>query len=67
MSKRGKKLKTEIGTFLRQYARKAQRGVEPNDRRYDEDTPLFIGQVSTKKLQIKNGSCYVKKHCAKLR
>jgi hypothetical protein len=36
MSKRGKKLKTEIGTFLRQYARKAQRGVEPNDRRYDE-------------------------------
>jgi hypothetical protein len=26
----------ELATFVRQYGRKAQRGVEPNDRRFDK-------------------------------
>jgi hypothetical protein len=50
MSKRGKKLKTEIGTFLRQYARKAQRGVEPNDRKYDEDIERIIKKMKPEEL-----------------
>ena len=34
---RGKRkwLRENIGDFMRQYQRKAQRGVEPNDRQYD--------------------------------
>jgi len=45
MSKRGKKFKTELGTFLRQYGRKAQKGVEPNDRKYDEGIERIIKQM----------------------
>jgi len=30
-------MRANIGTFLQQYQRKAQRGVEPNDRHYDRD------------------------------
>jgi hypothetical protein len=37
MSNRGKRIQKEIGTFLKSYERKAQRGVEPNDRHYDRD------------------------------
>jgi hypothetical protein len=35
MSKRRRRLVGELGRFIRQYGRKAQRGREPNDRRYD--------------------------------
>jgi hypothetical protein len=35
-----------LATFVQQYARKAQRGVEPNDRRYDEDVERNIRQMS---------------------
>jgi hypothetical protein len=39
-------LKTaDISVFIRQYGRKAQRGVEPNDRRYDERLARRIRQV----------------------
>jgi hypothetical protein len=34
---RRKWIRANIGTFLQQYRRKAQRGVEPNDRHYDRD------------------------------
>ncbi len=34
---RKKWIRANIGTFLQQYQRKAQRGVEPNDRQYDRD------------------------------
>ena len=30
-----KDISKEFGTFLRLYGRKAQKGCEPNDRRYD--------------------------------
>ena len=34
-SKRKKSLESKIGTFQKQYTRKSQKGVEPNDRKYD--------------------------------
>jgi hypothetical protein len=34
MNHRKRKMAAQIGEFIRQYQRKAQRGVEPNDRRY---------------------------------
>ncbi len=34
MNHRKKKMAAQIGEFIRQYQRKAQRGVEPNDRQY---------------------------------
>jgi len=34
MSHRKKKMAAQIGEFMRQYQRKSQRGVEPNDRQY---------------------------------
>jgi hypothetical protein len=34
MSRRKKKMAAQIGEFMRQYQRRAQRGVEPNDRQY---------------------------------
>ncbi len=34
---RRKWIRANIGTFLQQYQRKAQLGVEPNDRHYDRD------------------------------
>ena len=36
MKKRSsEKLSGDLAIFIREYARKAQRGTEPNDRRYD--------------------------------
>ena len=36
MSRKNKKIiERELGTFLRLYGRKAQKGCEPNDRPYD--------------------------------
>ena len=29
------KLRGELAVFVKEYSRKAQRGIEPNDRRYD--------------------------------
>ena len=34
---RKKNISNELGTFLRQYGRRAQKGREPNDRAYDRD------------------------------
>ena len=34
MNRRKQKLASQIGEFMRQYQRKAQRGTEPNDRHY---------------------------------
>lgn len=36
----------EVAVFMRQYARKAQRGVEPNDRRYDRGIKRTIERMS---------------------
>lgn len=40
----------ELGIFLRQYARKAQKNREPNDRRYDHDVAKQVQQMSPEEL-----------------
>jgi hypothetical protein len=50
MSKRGKGMQGEIGTFLREYQRKAQRHVEPNDRQYDRNVEKKIKSIDPRRL-----------------
>jgi len=38
-------LERNIGSFLQQYARKAPRGREPNDRRYDERVAAAVARL----------------------
>jgi hypothetical protein len=40
----------ELGVFLRQYARKAQKNLEPNDRRYDRAVAKQVQQMSPEEL-----------------
>lgn len=35
----------DINVFIKQYGRQAQRGVEPNDRRYDERIARRVGRM----------------------
>jgi hypothetical protein len=35
----------ELAVFVRQYGRKAQRGCEPNDRKYDRDTEKAVRRM----------------------
>jgi hypothetical protein len=35
----------ELAVFVRQYGRKAQKGVEPNDRRYDKDVEREVKRM----------------------
>ena len=39
-----------LGLFVRQYGRKAQRGIEPNDRRYDRDVERAVRQLKPEEL-----------------
>jgi hypothetical protein len=39
-----------LKTFVQQYARKAQRGAEPNDRRYDREVERAIKQLKPEEL-----------------
>jgi hypothetical protein len=39
-----------LGTFVRQYGRKAQRGQEPNDRRYSEELKQKLRQLKPEKM-----------------
>jgi hypothetical protein len=43
-------LDRNVGTFLRQYARKAQRGKEPNDRRYDRRAEADVKRLRPEEL-----------------
>ncbi|HBG18672.1 MAG TPA: hypothetical protein DDY32_05200 [Desulfobulbaceae bacterium] len=49
-SKRKKALESQIGAFDRQYKRKAQKGVEPNDRRYDRNFEKKIKRMPPEEL-----------------
>ena len=40
----------EVAKFVQQYGRKSQKGVEPNDRRYDRDTETMIKRLSPEDL-----------------
>ena len=51
MSLKGKKdLEKHIGKFMKQYARKAQKGQEPNDRDYDRKVEQYLKQLSPYEL-----------------
>jgi len=43
-------LKSNIGQFVKEYGRKAQRGVEPNDRHYDRKVEKLIKQMDPMEL-----------------
>ena len=50
MSKRKKKLQAEIGAFLKQYARKAHAGHDPNDRPYDRRIEAMVKRMKPEEL-----------------
>ena len=50
MSRRGKKLRQELGVFLRKYSRQSQSGQEPNDRSYDRQMERLIKQMKPEDL-----------------
>lgn len=53
---RKKWMRANIGTFLQQYQRKAQRGVEPNDRHYDRDFEAKLKRMKPEELShLMNG------------
>jgi hypothetical protein len=47
--KRGLRAAT-VSVFLRQYGRKAQRGMEPNDRRYSRDVEKALKHLKPEDL-----------------
>jgi hypothetical protein len=40
----------EVATFVQQYGRKSQKGVEPNDRRYDRQLEATIKKLPPEEL-----------------
>ena len=47
---RRKWISANIGTFLQQYQRKAQRGVEPNNRQYGRDLEAKLKRMKPEDL-----------------
>lgn len=43
-------IRDNLGTFLQQYQRKAQRGVEPNDRQYDRNLEAKLKRMKAEDL-----------------
>jgi hypothetical protein len=41
-----------VSVFVRQYARRAQRGIEPNDRRYDRRVERALKQLQPEELDL---------------
>jgi hypothetical protein len=57
MNDRKKKMAAQIGEFLRQYGRKTQRGVEPNDRQYSRKLEQKLKRMRPEELdELLNGS-----------
>jgi hypothetical protein len=48
--KRDKKLLNDVGLFVQKYARKAQRGIEPNDRNFDRKVEQKIKTMKPEDL-----------------
>ena len=45
-------LSKQMGVFLRQYARRAQAGVEPNDRLYDSAIERYLRKLKPEDLDV---------------
>jgi len=43
---------SELGTFLRQYGKRAQKGKEPNDRSYDPSVERYIKRLKPEELDV---------------
>ena len=57
MNDRKKKMAAQIGEFLRQYGRKTQRGVQPNDRQYSRKLEQKLKRMRPEELdELLNGS-----------
>jgi hypothetical protein len=52
LSKRGQKLRQDLTLFLKQYARKAQKSGEPNDRRYDRKIEALVKRLRPEDLDL---------------
>ena len=52
LSKRGKKLRQDLAQFLKQYARKAPKKGEPNDRRYDRKIEAIVKRLRPEDLDM---------------
>lgn len=50
VTKRKKMLESKIGIFQRRYSRKAQKGVEPNDRGYDKKFEKIVKRLAPEEL-----------------
>jgi len=48
--KRKRMLESKIGAFQRKYSRKAQKGVEPNDRKYDKKFEKIVKRMKPEEL-----------------
>jgi len=53
LSKKSKEaLAREMGAFLQQYQRKAQKGKEPNDRHYDRSVEQVLRKLKPEELDV---------------
>ena len=50
MSRRTNRLSAQLSAFVQQYRRKAQRGVEPNDRQYSREAEADMTRLSPVEL-----------------
>ena len=50
MSRRTNRLAGQLSSFVKQYGRKAQRGVEPNDRQYSREAEEAMKHMSPYEL-----------------
>lgn len=50
MSKRRQRLRGELGSFVQQYARKKNPGIDPNDRRYSREAEQQVKQMDAREL-----------------
>lgn len=49
-TKTRKWIERQVGPFLRLYQRRAQKGVEPNDRRYDREVESYLTRLKSDDL-----------------
>jgi hypothetical protein len=45
-------MERRVGTFLRLYGRRAQKGVEPNDRPYDPEVENYLRRLKPEDLDV---------------
>lgn len=50
MSNRRNRLRAELGSFVQQYGRKKNPGIDPNDRRYSREVERQVKQMDPLEL-----------------